>query len=113
MLCYAMLCCAVLYYIDLAVLCIQSRRAAAFAGHFCSYSCVSLIIRCSPILLPICSLSLADPAGQSCEVETDVSHITFLPLLRVVVVAHYPCLGCGCYVVVVDIVAAGQACEWL
>jgi hypothetical protein len=51
-------------------------------------------------------------ASQSCEADTDVSNITLLPLLLVVFVAHYPCLGCCCYVVAGDIVAAGQSCEW-
>jgi hypothetical protein len=75
----------------------------------------SLVPGCSPILLPI----LLPPsmfsilAGQSCEAETDVSNIALLRLLlRVVVVARYPCLGCCCYVVDGAIFAAGQSCEW-
>jgi hypothetical protein len=68
----------------------------------------------SPIVLQILLLPsmFSILAGQSCEAETDVSNIALLPLLRVVVVAHYPCLGCCCYVVAGDIVAAGQSCEW-
>jgi hypothetical protein len=104
---------AVLCCIDLDVLCIRSGSAAAVAGLSCSSSCWSVLFlaahqsccqscccrRCSPFLL----VSF---------VREKLSNIALLPLLRVVVVAHYPCLGCCCYGVACDIVAAGQSCEW-
>jgi hypothetical protein len=40
-----------------------------------------------------------------------MGNIALLPLLRVVVLTHYPWLGCCCYAVDCDIVvAADQSC---
>jgi hypothetical protein len=100
---------AVLCCIDLDVLCIQSGSATAVAGLSCASSCWSVLFlathqsccchRCSTFFL----VSL---------VREKLSYIALMSLLRIVVVAHYPWLGCCCYAVACDIVAAGQSCEW-
>jgi hypothetical protein len=104
---------AVLCCIDLDVLCIQYGCAAAVAGHSCSSSCWPVLFltahqaccqsRCCHRRSPFLLVSL---------VRQKLSNIALLPLLRVVAVAHYSYLGCCCYVVAGDIVAAGQSCEW-
>jgi hypothetical protein len=109
--CCAVLCCAVLCCMDLDVLCIQS--GSAVDGLSCSSSGWSVLFLaarqscCQP-----CCCHLFCPFFLVSLVRENLSNIALLPLLQVVVVAHYPWLGCCCYDVACDIVAAGQSCEW-
>jgi hypothetical protein len=110
-------CCAVLCCIDLAVLCIRFGSAAAIAGLSWPSSCLSswwsvLFLAARQSCCQSCCCRRCSPLFLVSLVRGKLHNIALLPLLRVVVVAHYPCLGCCCYAVVCDIVAAGQSCEW-